>query len=107
MAMAIACLRLLTLPPFPPFPLLSSPCLNSCMTRPDVFLWLGDDFAMGLPPCDFPPRLIWQTQAHARGSRIGPGRTISGRYLRDARVALPLPCLRVDLPRRVGWVAFS
>src|SRR5258708_3365556 len=48
MAMAIACLRLLTLPPLPPFPLLSSPCLNSCMTRPEVFLWLGDDLAIRL-----------------------------------------------------------
>ena len=27
-------------------PLLSSPCLNSCMTLPEVFRWLGVDLAM-------------------------------------------------------------
>src|SRR5262245_55116221 len=48
--MAIACLRLLTLPALPPGPLLSSPCLNSCMTLPAVFRWLGVDLAMALPP---------------------------------------------------------
>ena len=41
-AIAMAWRRLLTLPPLPPRPLLSSPCLNSCMTRPVVFLWRGD-----------------------------------------------------------------
>src|SRR5215831_12576417 len=45
--MAMACLRLFTLPPFPPRPLLSSPCLYSCITRPVVFLCRGDVFAIG------------------------------------------------------------
>jgi len=34
--MAMACLRLFTLPPLPPRPLFNSPCLNSCITRPSV-----------------------------------------------------------------------
>src|SRR6185369_13102138 len=41
-AMAIACRRLFTLPPFPSGPLLSSPCSYSCMTRPTVLRCLGD-----------------------------------------------------------------
>ena len=41
-AMAIACRRLFTLPPFPSGPLLSSPCSYSCMTRPIVLRCLGD-----------------------------------------------------------------
>src|SRR5262245_66591483 len=45
-AIAIACLRLLTLPPLPLRPLLSSPCLNSCMTRPVVFRCRGDVLAI-------------------------------------------------------------
>src|SRR3954470_25049295 len=38
-AIAIACLRLFTLPPLPAGPLFSSPCLNSCITRPAVLRW--------------------------------------------------------------------
>jgi len=47
-AMAMACRLLLTLPPAPLRPLFSSPCLNSCMTRPVVLRWRGDDRAMRL-----------------------------------------------------------
>ena len=35
-AIAIAWRRLFTLPPLPPRPELSSPCLNSCITRPSI-----------------------------------------------------------------------
>jgi hypothetical protein len=45
-AMAIACLRLFTLPPLPPLPLLSSPRLYSCMTRPAVLRCRGVDLAI-------------------------------------------------------------
>src|SRR5262249_6549493 len=38
--------RLLTLPALPPGPLLSSPCLNSCMTRPMVLRCRGDGLGM-------------------------------------------------------------
>ena len=41
-AMAIACRRLFTLPPFPSGPLLSSPCSYSCVTRPIVLRCRGD-----------------------------------------------------------------
>jgi len=37
-AMAIACFRLRTLPPFPRG---NSPCLNSCITRSTVPRWAG------------------------------------------------------------------
>src|SRR5262245_35226854 len=46
--MAIACRLLLTLPPLPPRPRFNSPCLNSCMTRPVVLRWRGDDRAIYL-----------------------------------------------------------
>jgi hypothetical protein len=45
-AIAIACRLLFTLPPLPPGPLLSSPCLNSCITRPVVFFCRGEAAAM-------------------------------------------------------------
>jgi len=66
----MACRRLLTLPPLPPGPLLSSPCLNSCMTRPVVFLWRGDvlgmakSFGSGLGACGKPSP---ETTFHERG----------------------------------------
>src|SRR5262245_25030411 len=44
--MAMAWRRLLTLPALPPGPLLSSPCLNSCMTRPRVLRCRGDGLGM-------------------------------------------------------------
>src|SRR5262249_37576089 len=52
-AMAMAWRRLLTLPPCPPGPLLSSPCLNSCMTRPAVLRCRGDDLGMANLCCRF------------------------------------------------------
>src|SRR5208337_3293602 len=45
-AIAIAWRRFLTLPALPPGPLLSSPCLNSCITRPSVFRCRGEDLGM-------------------------------------------------------------
>src|SRR5262245_27595966 len=44
--MAMAWRRLLTLPALPPAPLLSSPCLNSCMTRPMVLRCRDDGLGM-------------------------------------------------------------
>jgi hypothetical protein len=41
-AIAMAWRRLLTLPALPLRPRLSSPCLNSCITRPVIRLWRGD-----------------------------------------------------------------
>ena len=58
-AMAIACLRFFTLPPFPFGPLFNSPCLYSCMTRPVVFFCAFDSVAIRTPFLKkrTPPRL--------------------------------------------------
>jgi hypothetical protein len=42
--MAIACLRLFTFPPLPPFPLRSVPRLNLCISRSTSFDALGEYF---------------------------------------------------------------
>jgi hypothetical protein len=49
-AIAMAYLRRLTLPPHPPRPILSAPCLNSCMTRPVLLRWRGEVCGIALHP---------------------------------------------------------
>src|SRR6266436_391908 len=54
--MAIACRGFFTLPALPLGPLLSSPWVYSCITRPMVLRWDIDVFAIVIPP-DVPPCL--------------------------------------------------
>src|SRR5437660_952380 len=61
---AIACLRLFTLPPLPPLPLLSVPRLNLRISRSTSFDALGEYLlAISVPPCLGPRRYLWNASA--------------------------------------------
>ena len=97
-AMAIAWRGLLTLPPLPLGPLLSSPCLNSCITRPMVLRCRGDVLAMAISTIRVCLANVEIVERFHWGARRGL-RAACRCAARDGKLCLPAALKRGGNPR--------